>query len=357
MKITRYCKILPGHPGGECLTEAAVILRWGGTVAFPTETVYGLGANALNPAAVAKIFAAKGRPSDNPLIVHIACLDDLDMLVSRIPPAVELLVQAFWPGPLTLVLPKRPGVPDVVTAGLDTVGVRMPAHPVALALLEKSRVPVAAPSANLSGRPSPTTGLHVLKDLAGKVDLVLDAGECQVGVESTVLDLTTNPPMILRPGGITKEELEEVIGPVALDPALSGEASQDFKPKAPGMKYTHYAPKAKVTVVVGLTAAGLFTLSRLVQEARDRGLRVGLLLTAETARAYRERRLAQPHYLEVLGSQYHLEEIASRLYGALRNCDRYRLDVVYAEGVPPKGLGLAIMNRLTKAAGRRILRV
>lgn len=357
MNVTRYCKIFPGGPGGDCLTEAAMILRWGGTVAFPTETVYGLGANALNPAAVAKIFAAKGRPADNPLIVHIARVDDLGMLVREMPPEAELLMNAFWPGPLTLVLPRRRCVPDVVTAGLDTVAVRMPAHPVALALLEKSRVPVAAPSANLSGRPSPTTGLHVLKDLAGKVDLVLDAGGTAVGVESTVLDLTASPPVILRPGGITKEELEEVIGPVVLDPALTTEGGKEFKPRAPGMKYTHYAPKARVTVVVGLTAAGLYTLSRLVQEARDRGLRVGLLLTAETARSYREQQLVPPHYLEVLGSKDHLEEIANRLYGALRNCDRYRLDLVYAEGVPPQGLGLAIMNRLTKAAGRRILRV
>lgn len=356
MKITRYCKINLGNIEGDCLTEAAVILRWGGTVAFPTETVYGLGANALNPAAVAKIFAAKGRPADNPLIVHIAREEELEMLVSQIPPEAYILMDAFWPGPLTLVLPRSRLVPDIVTAGLDTVGIRMPAHPVALTLLEKSRVPVAAPSANVSGKPSPTTGLHVLRDLAGKVDLVLDGGPARVGVESTVLDLTTGPPMILRPGGVTKEELEAVIGKVELDPALEAEAGRDITPKAPGMKYTHYAPKAKVTVVVGLTMKGLHTLSQLVQEAKEQGLRVGLLLTAETAKSYRGK-FAEPHYLEVLGSKLCLEQIANHLYGALRNCDRHQLDVVYAEGVPPRGLGLAIMNRLTKAAGYRILKV
>lgn len=355
MKTTRYCKVENLNAGRHCLKMAAGVLRWGGIVAFPTETVYGLGANAFNPAAVAKIFAAKGRPADNPLIVHIAREEELSGLVRKIPPTAYLLMEYFWPGPLTLVLPRTRAVPDIVTAGLDTVGIRMPDHPVALALLEKARVPVAAPSANLSGKPSPTTGLDVLRDLAGKADLVIDGGPAQVGVESTVLDMTVNPPMILRPGGVSREELEEVIGEVELDPALAA-SGKDIKsrPKSPGMKYTHYAPEAQVTVVLGGKEGKLKALDRLVREARNKGLRVGLLLTEETAGAYRDRG-APPHYLEVLGSQQRLEAIAGRLFSALRRCDRQHLDVVFAEGVSQEGLGLAIMNRLTKAAGYRLL--
>lgn len=355
MRKTRYCKIDRSDPQGECLIQGASILRWGGTVAFPTETVYGLGANAFNPDAVAKIFAAKGRPADNPLIVHIAHQEALKGLVTQIPQVAYLLMETFWPGPLTLVLPKDHRVSDAITAGLDTVAIRMPAHPVALALLEKARVPIVAPSANLSGKPSPTSGQDVLRDLAGKIDLVLDGGSTQVGLESTVLDLTTNPPMILRPGGISKEDLELIIGEVQLDPALMNETGAG-KPKSPGTKYTHYAPKAQVTVVVGLEEKGLETLGRMVGQAKRQGQRVGLLLTTETAQRYRGK-FPKPHYLEALGSEHYLEDIASHLFRALRNCDRQRLDVVYAEGVPDEGLGLAIMNRLTKAAGHRVLRV
>lgn len=355
MKITRYCKIDGTNLNADCLKRAAGVLRWGGIVAFPTETVYGLGANAFNAEAVAKVFAAKGRPADNPLIVHIAREEDISCLAREIPSVAYLLMEHFWPGPLTLILPRTEAVPDIVTAGLDTVGIRMPDHPLALALLEKARVPVAAPSANLSGRPSPTTGIEVLRDLAGKADFVIDGGMAKVGVESTVLDLTVNPPLILRPGGISKEELEAVLGEVRLDPALSlQEEGSKLKPKSPGMKYTHYAPKALVTVVMGSTGEKIKTLDRLVREARESGMRVGLLLTEETARACREK-VAKPHYLEILGSQYCLETIANRLFGALRRCDRWHLDVVFAEGVKQEGLGLAIMNRLTKAAGHRVL--
>lgn len=354
MKKTHYCKVDYSHPLGNCLFKGASILRWGGTVAFPTETVYGLGANALNPQAVEKIFQAKGRPADNPLIVHIAWEEELDKLAIHIPPVAYLLMETFWPGPLTLVLPRHPGVPDLVTAGLDTVGIRMPAHPVALTLLEKARVPVAAPSANLSGKPSPTNGLDVLRDLVGKVDLVMDGGPSKVGVESTVLDLTVDPPMILRPGGITQEQLVHILGQVQLDPALQeGAVGQ---PKSPGMKYTHYAPKAQVTVIQGMETSDLSFLNDLVIQGRRKGQRVGLLLTSETAQAYRGN-YAKPHYLEVLGSRRKPEEIANHLFRALRNCDRNRLDLVYAEGVSEEGLGMAIMNRLTKAAGYRILQV
>lgn len=356
MKVTRYCKIDSNNLSADCLKKAASVLRWGGIVAFPTETVYGLGANAFNAGAVAKVFAAKGRPADNPLIVHIAREEELPGLVREIPPEAYLLMEHFWPGPLTLILPRTEAVPDIVTAGLDTVGIRMPDHPLALALLEKARVPVAAPSANLSGKPSPTTGLDVLRDLVGKVDFVIDGGKAKVGVESTVLDLTVSPPMILRPGGICKEQLEAVLGEVRLDPALAPQVEDCVaKPRSPGMKYTHYAPRAQVTVVMGSSGSEKNRLfDRLVRDARCKGLRVGLLLTEETARSYGGN-MAKPHYLEVLGSQHCLETIANRLFGALRRCDRQHLDVVFAEGVHQEGLGLAIMNRLTKAAGHRVL--
>lgn len=353
---TKYFKIDPKVPNLNHIQEAAEILKKGGVVAFPTETVYGLGANALDPQAVAKIFAAKGRPSDNPLIVHVAHIKDVEALAGPIPEQAWSLMEAFWPGPLTLILPKKEAVPPAVTAGLDTVAIRIPAHPVALALLKAVRLPVAAPSANLSGRPSPTTAEHVLKDLAGKIEAVVDGGRATVGLESTVLDLTAPTPTVLRPGGITLEQLQEVLGEVVLDPGLSQEgALTGITPKAPGMKYTHYSPRAQVYLVEGAPNQVAEKLKALVGEWKAQGKRVGIMATEEMLFRCREM-TPPPDHIEILGSASHLQQAAARLFGALRNCDRYHLDVVFAQTFPEKGLGVAIMNRLRKAAGFKIIK-
>jgi L-threonylcarbamoyladenylate synthase len=353
---TRYYKMDEKIKVLSHIHEAARALQQGGTVAFPTETVYGLGANAFDPKAIKKIFIAKGRPSDNPLIVHIANLSMLDELVSEIPEQAKLLMEKFWPGPLTLIFPKSEKVPIEVTAGLDTVAIRMPDHPVALALLKAAKVPIAAPSANISGRPSPTTGEHVLRDLKGKIDIVLDGGKAQVGVESTVLDLTGKVPMILRPGGVTLEVLKELLGEVIYDPAIRNDNLHDLTPKAPGMKYTHYAPKAKVSIVMGAKEQVAIKFKELAQEARQQGLRVGIMCTEDMLFVLKDLNDA-PNHLEILGKGSDLGEIANRLYGALRNCDRYGLDVVYTQGFKEEELGVAIMNRLKKAAGNRCIQV
>lgn len=333
------------------ITHAVKRLQEGGLVAFPTETVYGLGANALDPEAVNKIFAAKGRPSDNPLIVHISSMDMLSDLVREIPPMAERLAKAFWPGPLTLVLPKSDLVGGAVTAGLDTVAVRMPEHPVALRLIALAGVPVAAPSANTSGRPSPTVAQHVVEDLHGQVDVIIDGGPVGLGVESTVLDVTSNPPMILRPGGVTKEMLEATLGlEVLLDPALT-QVSDTATPKAPGMKYTHYAPKAPVTVFVGEEKAIVQAIKNRASQLKGEGLCVGVMATAETVGEYED-----VIVLEV-GTRKDLRTVAAKLYSVLRGFDQSKVDVILAEGFPEEGLGSAIMNRLAKAAGQALVRV
>ncbi|MGB9661852.1 MAG: L-threonylcarbamoyladenylate synthase [Moorellaceae bacterium] len=350
-KRTKYIKIDPQVPELHKIRLAARILQRGGVVAFPTETVYGLGANALDGRAVRRIFLAKGRPQDNPLIVHVASLSMLRSLTSSLPSRALLLIQRFWPGPLTLVLPKSELVPPEVTAGLDTVAVRMPAHPVALALIKAARLPVAAPSANLSGRPSPTTGHHVLRDLRGKIDAVVDGGPATVGLESTVVDLTSAVPTILRPGGITREQLEEVLGEVALDPGL--ESRNAAVPKSPGMKYIHYAPEGEVYLVEGELPRMVARIRELIAFFQRKGRRVAVLATAETADGYLQD--PRPDYLEVLGSRRDLAQVAGRLFAALRNCDRHGAEVILAETFPEEGLGLAIMNRLRKAAGHRVI--
>ncbi|MGI6284243.1 L-threonylcarbamoyladenylate synthase [Neomoorella humiferrea] len=350
-KRTKYLKIDPRVPELHKIRLAARILNRGGVVAFPTETVYGLGANALDARAVRRIFRAKGRPSDNPLIVHIASFRDVQDLVAYLPPRATLLMQRFWPGPLTLVLPRSEVIPDVVTAGLDTVGIRMPAHPVAQALIRAARLPIAAPSANISGRPSPTTGLHVLKDLRGKIDAVVDGGPATVGVESTVLDLTAPVPTILRPGGVTYEELASVLGEVAIDPAALGEQAE--QPRAPGMKYKHYAPRGEVFVVTGEIERVTAKIRALVADWQRLGYRVAVLATQETAPAYEQE--PRPDHLEILGSRSRPATIAANLFAALRNCDRHQADIILAEAIAEEGLGLAIMNRLRKSAANRII--
>jgi L-threonylcarbamoyladenylate synthase len=325
------------------IKEAAQLLKSGEVVAFPTETVYGLGANAKDAKAVEKIFVAKGRPSDNPLIVHIAHPKQLEEMVSAIPDVAHTLIKRFWPGPLTLILPKKEGViSDPVTAGLPTVAVRMPAHPVALALIEASGLPLAAPSANISGRPSPTTAAHVFADLNGRIAGIVDGGETGIGVESTVLDCTTKVPTILRPGGVTKEALEKVIGNVAVDSALTDERQT---PKSPGMKYTHYAPKSPMAIVQGSPAF----LQTLVNKQRTLGKKVGVLTTEENRSFY------DADVVLACGSRHDLHTVASHLYDTLRKFDETDVDFIYSESFPTEGIGEAIMNRLKKAAGHQVI--
>lgn len=324
------------------LQEAAKLLRENEAVAFPTETVYGLGANAMDDEAIAKIFEAKGRPSDNPLIVHIGTKSQLDGIVKEIPPVAEKLMAHFWPGPLTIILPRKEGISERVTAGLNTVGVRMPDHPVALALIEEANVPVAAPSANRSGRPSPTLASHVYEDLNGKIAGIVDGGATGVGVESTVIDCTSTVPTILRPGGITKEQLEAVIGTVSLDPALKDEKE---KPKSPGMKYTHYAPKAPLSIVEGSREF----IQQLVDEKKEEGFKVGVLTTEEYQHVY------NADVILSCGVRSDLASVATKLYDVLRTFDASEVDVIFSESFPNEGIGNAIMNRLTKAAGHHII--
>jgi L-threonylcarbamoyladenylate synthase len=338
------------NPEPEVLAQAAAVIRQGGLVAFPTETVYGLGANAMDAAAVARIFAAKGRPADNPLIVHVASREALDRVVTSVSPEAERLMERFWPGPLTLVLPRASSVPDIVSCGLPTVGVRMPDHPVALALIHAAGVPIAAPSANLSGRPSPTSAEHVIEDLSGRVNVVLDGGETGVGLESTVLDLTVDPPVLLRPGGVTMEQLTAEIGPIVVDQALHG-AEPGEAPRSPGMKYTHYAPKAPLLLVDGPVLQMQAKIRDLIYEYQEEGCRVGVMSSAESRGAYQA-----PVILEY-GSREDLAGIASDLFSTLRAFDRHEVDVILAEGVPTTGIGLAIMNRLRRAAGGQVVAV
>jgi|LSQX01.3.fsa_nt_gb L-threonylcarbamoyladenylate synthase len=335
------------------LEEAARVLREGGLVAFPTETVYGLGANALDEEAVAKIFQAKGRPADNPLIVHLASVEELPQVVASVPPEAAVLARRFWPGPLTLVLPRKEEVPLITTGGLETVAVRVPDHPLALELIRRAGVPVAGPSANLSGRPSPTTAAHVLEDLQGKVDVIIDGGPTGLGVESTVLDLTASPPVLLRPGGVTWEALEEVLGKVTLDPAiLAKEPVKEGPVRSPGMKYRHYAPKAKVYLVEGQDEDRIADrVASLAEELAAAGMKVGVLATAESAG-----RCGRGLVL-IGGSRRDPAALAASLFARLRTFDRLGVDAVVVEGIKPVGLGLAVMNRLRKAAGYNIIEV
>ncbi len=343
-------------PSGALLARAADLLRSGSVVAFPTETVYGLGANALDAKAVLGIFAAKERPADNPLIIHIAERGELAGLTDGVPEVAERLMSAFWPGALTLVFRKSTAVPDAVTAGLETVGIRMPVHPVALRLLRLARVPVAAPSANRSGRPSPTTAAHVMDDMDTRIPMIVDGGPCQVGVESTVLDVTVEPPMILRPGGVTREMIEAVIGPVSLDPHLLGGTE---KPRSPGMKYTHYAPKAPMTLYVGAPEAVGRMLAADAMRLCSEGKKVGVLCTVESKPLYAEGGTRKKNEGSITaistGLRKNPASIAAGVFSVLRRFDTLGVEVILAEGFPETGVGHAIMNRLRKAAGGHVV--
>ena len=335
----------------EELAEAAEILRTGGLVAFPTETVYGLGANALDETAAKKIYAAKGRPSDNPLIAHISCLDELEPLVAYIPEAGRKLAEAFWPGPLTMVFPKSDIVPYGTTGGLDTVAVRMPSDPVANRLIKLAGVPVAAPSANTSGRPSPTTAQHVWQDMEGKIEMILDGGPVGIGVESTIVVVSGDVPTLLRPGAITMEMLRETVGQVEIDPAIQAPPSADLRPKAPGMKYRHYAPHADLQLVEGETGKVVETINKLVKEKLAEGKKVGIICTDETKARYPQGEVRS------VGLRAKEETIAHNLFAVLREFDDLDVDCIYSESFSKDHLGQAIMNRLTKAAGYHVLKV
>lgn len=327
----------------ESLAWGAELLRRGELVAFPTETVYGLGANALDSAAVREIFAAKGRPADNPLIVHIWDREQLAQ-VCHVPPLAEKLMDAFWPGPLTLLMPRRESIPLVVTAFLPTVAVRMPSHPVAAALLKACNVPVAAPSANRSGKPSPTTAHHVLEDMDGRIPLILDGGDCEVGVESTVLDISGETPCILRPGGITKAMLETVLPRVEVAGSVLRPLQPGEKALSPGMRYKHYAPAGAVTLVEGQEAQVVAACHKLYQQAEAAGQRACILCFTEHIP-----QLAGCH-VEALGSKKRPEEVAHRLFALLREMDEQGMEAIFSEVMPPEGVGLAVMNRLGRAA-------
>ena len=334
--------------------QAAEVLQKGGLVAFPTETVYGLGGNGLNPEASMKIYEAKGRPSDNPLILHIADRDALFPLVKRIPPMAEKLMSRFWPGPMTLIFEKSDLVPYQTTGGLDTVAVRMPSHPAARALIRAAKVPVAAPSANRSGRPSCTTAEHCREDLEGRVDMILDGGSVEIGIESTIIDCTGAVPMILRPGFISQEDVKELLGACEIDPAILKKPDADFHPKAPGMKYRHYAPKANLTIVEGSSAHVTSEMLHLAEAEELAGRKVGILCTEESLPIFEGYVRGQ---VKCIGLRRDEETIAHNLFRCLREFDEENVDVIYSESYGDGPLGAAIMNRLVKAAGYHIRNV
>lgn len=336
--------------------QAAEILRQGGLVAFPTETVYGLGANGLDEEAVARIFAAKERPADNPLILHIGNMEAIYGIVTEVPPLARRLARTLWPGPLTLVLPKAPHIPAVTTGGLDTVAVRMPSHPIALALLNAAGIPVAAPSANKSGRPSPTEAAHVIADLFGRVDIIIDGGPTGIGVESTVVDCTGAKPVILRPGGISLEILEEIVGEVDIGPHAWADGGVGGPTPLPSANYQHYAPNAPAVLVEGDPPSLFQCLTQLATELQAQGEQVGLMASRELLEYWQEQGI-DPGKWEItcMGSRVNLGEIASNIYRCLRALDETSASKILIEGVPPRGIGLTIMNRLRKAASDQVV--
>lgn len=347
---TMMIKVDATNPEKPLIDKGAGIIKSGGLVAFPTETVYGLGANGLDEEAVKNIFIAKGRPQDNPLILHVANVKQIVPLVESIPETAQRLMKRFWPGPLTILFKRSNLVPYSITAGLDTVAIRMPNHPIALELIRASGVPLAAPSANTSGKPSPTLASHVMEDLNGKVHIILDGGRTGIGVESTVLDLSGDRPLILRPGGVTIEELREELPQVEEDPSLIRE-DKDIVPKSPGQKYKHYAPKAEMYLFVG----SVDNIVKIIDEYANRyislGKKVGIMATEETKDQY------QKGIVISLGSRKNKETIAHNLFNTLRLFDEEDIDIILAEAVDLEGIGTAIMNRMKKAAGGNIIKV
>lgn len=330
------------------LQQAGMLLKQGGLVAFPTETVYGLGGDALNPESSRKIYAAKGRPSDNPLIIHISRFEDIYSIVKEVSDEAKKIAKAFWPGPLTMILPKADNVPYETTGGLETVAVRFPSHPIAQKLIAYGGGYVAAPSANTSGKPSPTVAKYVIEDMQGRIDAIIDGGEVGIGLESTIIDLTVSPPQILRPGYITQQMLEQVLGQVDADVTML-RADSGQAPKAPGMKYRHYAPQGELTIVQGAQESIVEYINSCVEEDRRHGVKTGVIGTQENAHAY----LAD--VVKIVGSRQDEEEIARHLYKFLREFDDEKVSRIYSESFAQEGFGQAIMNRLLKAAGHKVV--
>jgi L-threonylcarbamoyladenylate synthase len=332
----------------ESLTKAGSIIKEGGLVAFPTETVYGLGGDALNPDSSRKIYAAKGRPSDNPLIVHVYRFEDVEKIVSEVPEAARKLAKAFWPGPLTMIMNKNDKVPYETTGGLDTVAIRMPDNQIALKLIEESGGFIAAPSANTSGRPSPTLARYCVEDLSGKIEMIIDGGQVGIGLESTIVDLTAEVPMILRPGYITAEMLKDVLGEISIDKTIIDSSSTE-RPKAPGMKYRHYAPKGELTIVQGSQDKVVDYINSATKEAVAEGKRVGVISTDATKNLY------EAEIVKSVGSRDDEKTIAHELFKVLREFDDENIDVMFSESFDDSGIGQAIMNRLLKAAGHHVI--
>ncbi len=379
------------------IKEAAEVIKSGGIVAFPTETVYGLGANALDENGVQKIFIAKGRPQDNPLIVHVASKEISDLveevpkvakkimdkfwpgpitiimkkkgrpqdnplivhvaskeisdLVEEVPKVAKKIMDKFWPGPITIIMKKKSIIPNVTSANLNTIGIRMPSNDIALKLIELANTPIAAPSANISGRPSPTDIERCVEDLSGRVDYIIGGEKSEVGVESTIVDCTVTPPIVLRPGGITLEMLREIDPNIEIDKAIMQKPSEDFKPKAPGMKYRHYAPNAKVKIIKGNRKKTVEKINEMVHNYIDEGKKVGILSSKENSSYYKLGDVL------VVGSKENLSEVAQNLFEALRSLDDKKVDIILAEAYEEEGVGLAIMNRLQKSAGFDIINV
>lgn len=338
---TKILRVNPKNPSISQIRQAAKIIKSGGVVAFPTETVYGLGANALDSKSVGKIFVAKGRPSDNPLIVHISDIAEVGILADNIPNIAYDLMERFWPGPLTLVLKKSKIVPKIVTGGLDTVAIRMPKNRISQAIIREAGVPIAAPSANIAGRPSPTTAKHVKEDLSGRISLIIDGGPTKIGIESTVVDLSKKTPMLLRPGSVTLEQLQKIVGKVKIHPIIFGRKTKTVH-RSPGMKYRHYSPNAKIILVEGVKANQ--KISQLLHQYKKQGMRVGILSMKKNH--------ARSDLSRFIGSNP--STIAANLFKSFREFDEKKIDIILAQGISQKGLGLGIMNRLGKAAYKKI---
>ncbi|HIV17092.1 MAG TPA: threonylcarbamoyl-AMP synthase [Candidatus Alectryocaccobium stercorigallinarum] len=344
----RFVYIDRKAPDKKLLAEAGEIIKAGGLVAFPTETVYGLGGNALDPTAAKKIYAAKGRPSDNPLIIHIASWEDLEKITEFVPEEAKKLGEKYWPGPLTMIFKKSDIVPMEVTGGLDTVAVRFPSHEVARGFILAAGGFVAAPSANLSGRPSPTKASHVVEDLGERIDMIIDGGDADIGLESTIVDFTAGHPVVLRPGYITEEQMREIIGDVKTDAGIISSDSK-IKPKAPGMKYRHYAPKGDLTIIEGGKDEVAGYINDMVKQKELEGAKTAVLCSEET------RGLYECGCVITLGSVMNEDEIAHHLFDALRRLDDEKAEFIYSESFNTEHIGMAIMNRLLKAAGHKVI--
>ncbi|EJO5346216.1 threonylcarbamoyl-AMP synthase [Clostridium botulinum] len=346
---TKVVKLDENNIDEDVINKSGEILKDGGLVVFPTETVYGLGANALDKDAVKKIFAAKGRPQDNPLIVHISNIKDIYELVGDVSPIAKKFMDKFWPGPMTIILKKKDIIPNETSAGLDSIGIRMPSNKIARKLISMAGVPIAAPSANLSGKPSPTDVETCIEDLDGKVNVILGGDNSEVGVESTVIDCTVNPPCILRPGGITLEMLKEINSNVYIDPAIMKKPDKKLRPKAPGMKYRHYAPKAPLRIIKGDLDKTIEKINEIVQNYIDAEKKIGIIATDETIHRYKKGEIVS------VGSRKDLNTIAHNLFYVLRSFDEKNVDLILSEAFEEKDMGVAIMNRLKKSAGYDII--